>query len=279
MLDFRTYLAPNQEVERNVNARQRALMEQYDRNDIPKQERASMMYARGIALELVNWIRTSCIIKSPEGEVIEDLPSEYISRQIATLLKYKKEAERREIDGAPHCTLDSLVKQINNVMACDQRLLRYWTNPPKKINDSELGFGSQDGYSLRWEEGVVQLRTYEELLQDGTTLLDKLYLQGEAYRSMQEEELISSAAGEEDAQSIEDHTPDNAPADPSADHSDSPSNDHSNDNSDDNSDDHPDDQSDGFSHDSSDAPEDSASDDDEDVNDGDYGRPRKRIRT
>ncbi|KAF8957876.1 hypothetical protein BDZ97DRAFT_1669173, partial [Flammula alnicola] len=132
VLDFRAYSAPNQKAEDGADPHQQVLMDHYDRNNISKQERVSMMFARGIALELVRWVREFCVVTSPKGEVIPDLPSDYISRQMAALLKYKAEAEQNEIVGAPHCTLELLQKQINDVIACDEDLKRYWNNPPKK---------------------------------------------------------------------------------------------------------------------------------------------------
>ncbi|KAF8965329.1 hypothetical protein BDZ97DRAFT_1659254, partial [Flammula alnicola] len=191
VLDFRAYSAPNQKAEDGADPHQQVLMERYDRNNISKQERVSMMFAHGIALELVCWVREFCVVTSPKGEVIPDLPSDYISRQMAALLKYKAEAEQNEIVGAPHCTLELLQKQINDVIACDEDLKRYWNNPPQKIDDTTLGFGPQKGYSLRWKEGAIQLKTYEQLLRDGATPLDKKYMRGEVYRSTQDQKMAS----------------------------------------------------------------------------------------
>lgn len=198
VVDFRTYSAPNQRAEAEVDFDQHVFMERYDRTNISKQERYSMIYARGIALEFIRWVRACCVITSPEGEVLSDLPSHYLTQQMAALLKYKAEAERDGIVGAPHCTLASLEKQIANVIVCDRGLQKYWHKPLKKIDDSNLGFGSQTGYSLQWKKGSFPLRTYEQLLQDGATPLDWKYLQGELERTELDKQMVSNGNDKND---------------------------------------------------------------------------------
>ncbi|KAF8896910.1 hypothetical protein CPB84DRAFT_1848087 [Gymnopilus junonius] len=171
ILDFHTYSAPNQSAEEPATPAQKYLMMQYDCNDIPK---------------------TYCVITSLAGEVIQDLPAEYLCRQVSALLSYKKAAMKEgKVKGAPHCTVKLLKCQVDNALASDAHILDYWTTKHSEVDDSELGFGSQVGYSLRWREGKPVLRTYEELLKDGTTALDHVYLEGEAYHFQQDEEFVS----------------------------------------------------------------------------------------
>ncbi|PPQ83530.1 hypothetical protein CVT25_006959 [Psilocybe cyanescens] len=191
VLDFRTYSAPNQKAGDDLDPHQRSLMEMYDRNNIPKQERFCILYARGIALELMGWVREFCEVKSPKGDIIPDLPSEYMCRQLAALLKYKAQAEQEGIVGAPHCTPEMLRKQVQNVLCCDDRLKKYWTNRLTAIDDTALGFGSKSGYSICWKAGAIQLRTHEQLLRDGTTPLDHKFKEGEVLRSAQDHQMAS----------------------------------------------------------------------------------------
>lgn len=161
-------------------------MDMFDRNKIPKEERVSMRYARGIALELIRWVRTFCVVKRSSGMVVEDLPTEYLARQMATLLKYKEDAVSDDIFGAPQCTLELLRIQIENVPTCDEALSRYWHAKRSTLDTYHLGFGPKEGYSISWLPGEPALRSPKELLQDGTTRLDEKYLQDEAYRAANE---------------------------------------------------------------------------------------------
>lgn len=192
VLDFRTYSAPNQKSQDEVNIPGLMLMEHFDRSNIKKEERLSMMFSRGIALELLRWVRDFCVVESPDGDVIQDLPSRYICQQVAALLRYKEEAEHLKIIGAPHCTLELLKKQVNNAVSCDNALNSSWTQPSQITNNTSLGFGSMQGYSLHWKRGIFHLRTYEELLNDGATDFDRRFVKGEQYRSNQDHQLVAN---------------------------------------------------------------------------------------
>jgi hypothetical protein len=68
------------------------LWKEFDWNNIPGNERIAIRYAHGIALEVFRWIRTWCIVKNPDGEIIDDLPSKYIVNLLDALLAYKLKA-------------------------------------------------------------------------------------------------------------------------------------------------------------------------------------------
>lgn len=89
VLDFRTYSAPNQTEEDFTSYAQNRLWKNFDRNDIPGEERMAICYARGVALSVFGWIRDWCIVKAPDGDVIDDLPSMYMVNLLSALLEYK----------------------------------------------------------------------------------------------------------------------------------------------------------------------------------------------
>lgn len=98
VLDFRTYVAPNQSPGHPADSRQKKLMKTYDRNNIPKEERLSMVYTRGLALEIFQWVRDLCEVRNPDGEVI-DITCLYLTQQLASLLRYKDEAQAANVSG------------------------------------------------------------------------------------------------------------------------------------------------------------------------------------
>ncbi len=152
VLDFRTYSAPNQKEGEKVTSDQRSLMQLYDRNDIPGNERLAICYARGVALHMVKWVRSCCIIRDVAGEIVEDLPSIYLVEILNALLAYKERADKDELQGAPHCTMELLDMQVSNIVKCDAQLERLWQNRADIPNDS-LVFSFKSGYSVDWKTG------------------------------------------------------------------------------------------------------------------------------
>ena len=75
MLDFGTYVAPNQAEEEPTTKEQQNLWKMFDQNNIPGDERLAICYSRGLALSVFQWIRKWCTVKKPDGEIIDDLPS------------------------------------------------------------------------------------------------------------------------------------------------------------------------------------------------------------
>jgi hypothetical protein len=89
VLDFRTYSAPNQREDEVASEDQMTLMSNYDCNNIPSNERMAICYTRGMALAIFHWVRLNCVVRSPDGKVIKDLPSKYVVQVLNTLLSYK----------------------------------------------------------------------------------------------------------------------------------------------------------------------------------------------
>jgi hypothetical protein len=140
VLDFRTYSAPNQEENGTATTLQKKLMLQYDRNNIPANERMAICHARGVGLAIFEWIRSSLLIKAADGKVIEDLPSRFIVQVLCCLLSYKEKALRRMLKGAPHCTLKLLKAQVENVVKCDPLIEVLWNDKGEEaINSLKYG--------------------------------------------------------------------------------------------------------------------------------------------
>jgi hypothetical protein len=148
-LDFRTYSAPDQQKNEEASVSQRLLMDKFDYNNIPSNERQAICHARGVALSVFDWIRRDCIIKDANGRVVEDLPSCFLVQILNSLLNYKAKAIQAGIEGAPHCDMDRLKGQAENVLKCDTLAEKVWENR-QRIRDDSLAFGPKKGYSVEW---------------------------------------------------------------------------------------------------------------------------------
>ncbi|KJA20592.1 hypothetical protein HYPSUDRAFT_142053, partial [Hypholoma sublateritium FD-334 SS-4] len=148
VLDFRTYRAPTQEEFKKADKNQQILIN-HEINTIPLSERFAICYARGVALRLFDWIRQCSIITGPRGEVISDLPSCFFIQISQTLIRYKEGANTSKLDLQANCTLDALVKQINNVVILDPCISSLWPERHLLPSDS-LVLADQDKHSVRW---------------------------------------------------------------------------------------------------------------------------------
>lgn len=200
VLDFRTYSAPNQAEEDPKTREQQRLWKDFDRNDIPGDEHMAICYARGIALAVIQWIRTWCIVKDPVGEVLDDLPSKQIVELLGALLAYKANAATRRLDGAPHCALWMLRAQVLNVVGCDSLVEKLWKGSQGKSSNS-LRMTLDEGCTVEWKddtphefhkaskffsaEFILRCSIFSAMLyqQDGMTAFDRKYLDGEQHRS------------------------------------------------------------------------------------------------
>lgn len=132
VLDFRTYSAPNQGEDVVASNEQKNLLHKYDRCDITGDERSAMCYARGVAVVIFDWIRKHSTIIGNIG-VHDDFPSLYVGSIIKALIQYKKNAMEKQLTGAPHCSLDDFLKQVENVIQCDKKLSKFWKFWDKKV--------------------------------------------------------------------------------------------------------------------------------------------------
>jgi len=136
VLDFRTYCAPNQREEDATTEEQQRLWKEFDRNNIPGDERMAICYARGVALAVFRWIRLWCIVKTPDGELVDDLPSKHIVDLLASLLAYKTKAVMQKLKGAPHCASWMLTAQVLNVVTCDSLIEDLWSKRNSRSSHS-----------------------------------------------------------------------------------------------------------------------------------------------
>ncbi len=148
VLDFRTYRAPTQEEYTKADKTQQTLID-HEINTIPLSERFSICYARGVALHLINWVRHCSVITDPRGETVNDLPSRFFIQIAQTLIKYKEGANTSKLDLKANCTLDMLVKQVDNVVAIDPFISALWSERHLFPSDS-LTLADQEGYSVKW---------------------------------------------------------------------------------------------------------------------------------
>lgn len=153
VLDFRTYSAPNQHERDRTTKAQRQLWEDFDRNAIPGDERMAMCHARGVALVVFGWIRDCCIVQTPDGEVIDDLPSKYAVNMLDALIGYKEKADARSLKGAPHCEQGMLEAQISNVAKCDE-LVEGLLGKGTKGHSTNLKLNLDERCMVQWKENV-----------------------------------------------------------------------------------------------------------------------------
>jgi hypothetical protein len=157
VLDFRTYSAPNQGETEEATKAQQQLMIDFDRNNIPGNERMAICYARGVALAVFHWIRSCCIVKTPNGDALDDLPAMHMVQILNTLLAYKKKAMDQDIVGAPHCDIGMLRTQIENVVRCDGLIEKVWTGR-KAIPADSLRLDLDKLCTIEWKKGATSPR-------------------------------------------------------------------------------------------------------------------------
>jgi len=151
VLDFRTYSAPNQAEDHPTTKDQQRLWKEFDRNHIPGDERMALCYARGVALAVFQWIRLWCVVKTPEGEVLDDLPSKHMVGLLRTLLAYKAKAKMRQLKGAPHCAPWMLTAQVLNVVKCDSLIEELWGKKTVEASHS-LRITLDEGCTVQWKD-------------------------------------------------------------------------------------------------------------------------------
>jgi hypothetical protein len=149
VLDFRTYSAPNQGENQRATKEQQCLWRKFDRNNIPGDERMAICYARGIALHVFKWIREFCIFKTPDGTILQDLPSKYMVDVLDALLVYKSRADRMNLLGPPHCSASMLQAQVSNVVEVNHSVKALWKE--RRCDSETLGIILDKGCVVDWD--------------------------------------------------------------------------------------------------------------------------------
>jgi hypothetical protein len=68
----------------------------------------AICYTRGVALHVFAWIQRQCVIKTPNGELLDDLPSKYMVQLLDALLAYKSKADKQKVETQRRTPLLSL---------------------------------------------------------------------------------------------------------------------------------------------------------------------------
>ncbi|KDR81335.1 hypothetical protein GALMADRAFT_59822, partial [Galerina marginata CBS 339.88] len=148
VLDFRTYSAPNQGLYDDATSAQAKLMKDADINNIPNNKRVGHCYARGVALRVLNWLRSCTTFTGPPDGIADDLISLFFVQILASLSEYKRSAQAAKLDGAPHCTSRLLNRQIENVVEVDPALKAAWTDK-SRIPSHSLALKNKEAYNVQ----------------------------------------------------------------------------------------------------------------------------------
>lgn len=84
----------------------------------------------------------------PDGNIVEDVPSDFVGKLLKALLRYKACAMCHHLAGAPHCDTAALKKQIESVIKADGPIAKFWAEKKGDLPDDSLGFGQTAGYSV-----------------------------------------------------------------------------------------------------------------------------------
>ncbi|KAF8883755.1 hypothetical protein CPB84DRAFT_1817024 [Gymnopilus junonius] len=127
---------------------QHCLMDDIDLNDIPKNKREGICYARG-------WILDCCIVRAPNGNIVPDLPSFYLSQAV-----------NQGLGGAPGCMVQLLRQQVNNHR--------------DTIPSDTLELGEKSQYSITWKEGWEDKwrSSEQDFLEQGKTMFNQKFFAG-----------------------------------------------------------------------------------------------------
>ncbi|KAH9475942.1 hypothetical protein JR316_0011504 [Psilocybe cubensis] len=191
-LDYETYRNPDQMFSTKTSAQLDAWM-RWDTNSLSDEERKACIFARGEALAILEWLchRMKSIHymietdKNKDAQNImatEKFHEMILCRYARMILAYDAEAKHNNIGGAPCCTDTSLLfvqlqgvcsGELNKVIcrSIDQ-LPR--SSVPKMLKLPVITLIDCDACA----DSSTQLRTPKEILELGTSVRDKLYLDG-----------------------------------------------------------------------------------------------------
>ncbi|PPQ74768.1 hypothetical protein CVT26_005013 [Gymnopilus dilepis] len=183
VIDARTYLAPNQSAITSPDDLRLSIRDRFDRTGISRKERISMIYARGLAFEILQWITEYCEMRDGQGNVIQDFAYRFVSRVMDLIVQCKQEATTRSSFRPQRCTIDQLRTQLSNIASCDVNLKKIWPedNGRFPVQLSSTQFDS--ACTVRWRDWSRQSLSLRSILQKGATPLDVKFARGELKRS------------------------------------------------------------------------------------------------
>jgi hypothetical protein len=203
VLDRRTYGTQDQSYIDTLR------MDRYDYNTIPEDDRRSFVYARGISLELIEWLNSRWIVTggegNPERHEIEDFHVQHITRQGLTILQYlenwTEEENEKDDSHFPIIDRDELKTQLEWAMHTIPWISTSWSDT---LDENAESFYLDSLYPtsgqplqrdemlpyLRWSEMFPFLFSFKLLIfkhydtgrtkiyQMGLTKGDKLFFEG-----------------------------------------------------------------------------------------------------
>ncbi|PPR00997.1 hypothetical protein CVT24_000571 [Panaeolus cyanescens] len=153
ILDFRTYLAPNQDPAEYPSQIQRLALLSFDRNDVPGHERITYCQTRGIARIMLEELNTSYEILDKNKKIIKDFPFRYLADQMQSLCLYKFRAQGKGLEGAPHCSWKDLRRQCANLAEWHPILKEKYAAKPE-MSRMCAGMEYMQDYEVRFKRNL-----------------------------------------------------------------------------------------------------------------------------
>ena len=87
--------------------------QRHDYNALSPDDRHYYSYARGLAINLINWVHCHYIFNDTEGRLndLTTLSRRYLHHQIRAIISYKQKAEKGNFRGVPNCSEEDLRRQ------------------------------------------------------------------------------------------------------------------------------------------------------------------------
>ncbi|PPQ76656.1 hypothetical protein CVT26_013946 [Gymnopilus dilepis] len=183
VIDFRTYLTPNQSAFCSDADVRLAMQARFDRTGISRKERVSMMYARGLAFNILHWVSEYCEIRTADGVPIDNYALRLLACDMALILECRRRISS-DTDYLSQCyTLNQLQFQLDNVASCDPNLTKAWSDAKAHLPSQAPSAHLRDDCTVRWRDWPSQEVSLGNILQKGTTELDIRFAKGELKRS------------------------------------------------------------------------------------------------
>ncbi|PPR08113.1 hypothetical protein CVT24_010574, partial [Panaeolus cyanescens] len=193
VLDFRTYLGPNQPDDSSPTPKHINDMELFDSNHISWAERIAICDARGKAWTILVGVMACCKITSIQQTSsqqsstyeISNLPLLHLARQLVAIGSLKRSAVKSKLDGAPHCTVDLLIRQLDNVACWRSELQKLYTCQELITLDcTQTSFTGEEGYSIQWKNTLHDWYAEQKMdrsedtsfMDEGITNFDRKFL-------------------------------------------------------------------------------------------------------
>ncbi|PPQ73310.1 hypothetical protein CVT24_012309 [Panaeolus cyanescens] len=183
VLDFRTYLGPNQPDDSSPTPKHINDMDSFDSNHISWAERMAICDARGRAWTILVGVMACCEITSIQETSsrqfsthdISNIPLVHLARQLVAIGSLKSSAIRSKLDGAPHCTVELLTRQLDNVARWRSDLQQLYAHRELITLDcTQTSFNGEEGFKIRWKDDLhVWYADTRKAQLDDTSFMDE----------------------------------------------------------------------------------------------------------